>query len=186
MVLDGGHGGWPPSTYPAEMQQDRDGDDPGARGKILPFRTRSERSIRVLVLDEQPSLRQLLRAMLERGQTRVFDVLESATVEAAVDLIQQPATRPHVLLVDLMLEGSFRVEVIREIRTRSNAPSLPIAVVSGRRAPDDLLRARMAGADAFLPKPFSGSDLLPMVVRLAGESPESVGTSSSHGDFGLT
>lgn len=186
MVVDGGLGGWPPSTHPAEMHPDAAGADPAARGKILPFRSRLERSIRVLVLDEQPSLRQLLRAMLVRGQTRVFDVLESATVEAAVGLIQQPATRPHVLLVDLMLEGSFRVEVIREIRTRSNAPSLPIAVVSGRRAPDDLLRARMAGADAFLPKPFSGSDLVPMVVRLAGESPASLGSLTRHGDFGLT
>lgn len=169
---------------PAEVHPDGEGANPNAWGKILPFRTRSERSIRVLVLDEQPNLRQLLRAMLLR-ESRTFDVLESASVEAAVCLIQQPTTRPDVLLVDLMLGGSFRVEAIHEIRTRSYAPFLPIAVVSGRRAPDDLLRARMAGADAFLPKPFSGSDLVPMVVRLAGESPELVGVPTRHGDFSL-
>lgn len=186
MVVDGGPGGWPPPTTPPDMHPDAPGVEASGWGKILPFRSRPVRRIRVLVLDEQPSLRQLVRAMLVQHQSPVCDVSEAATIEAAVVLIQQPSTRPHVLLVDLMLDGYFRTDAIRELRTRGDAPSLPIAVVSGRRAPDDLLRARMAGADAFLPKPFSGRDLVPLVVRLAGESPELVGGSNLVGNFGLT
>lgn len=112
--------------------------------------------------DDEPTREQLCRNL---GEDR-FLALPAATADEALRMCRYDA--PDAMLLDLVLPDASGLDVLREIR-RSDAAAplfdstLPIIVVSGRSAPDERVRGLSEGADDYLSKPFSYSELL---VRL--------------------
>ncbi len=107
---------------------------------------------RVLVVEDEPALRQVLRALLEAQQYRV---VEAATAQRA--LIEARAHQPDAAIVDLGLPDLDGLEVIRAIRAWS---MLPILVLSARSLEGQKVAALDAGADDYVTKPFSAPELL--------------------------
>ena len=70
---------------------------------------------------------------------------------------------PKLVLLDLRLPGMHGFEVLQWIRRQPKLARLPIVVITGMEAPDDVRRAHELGANAFLAKPF----LLPKTVAMA-------------------
>jgi two-component system KDP operon response regulator KdpE len=110
---------------------------------------------RILVVEDDQDLRDVLRALLEAESYRV---VEAET--AARALIEARSNKPDVVLVDLGLPDRDGQTVIREIR--EFAP-VPIIVLSARAMESDKVSALDGGADDYIMKPFSSTELLARV-----------------------
>jgi two-component system KDP operon response regulator KdpE len=109
----------------------------------------------ILVVDDEPSIVRALRANLTRHG---FQVDFAETARQAVD--QYLRNRPDLILLDLGLPDRDGLDVIRDVRTRSNTP---IVVLSVRGAERDKVAALDLGADDYLTKPFGVDELLARV-----------------------
>ena len=109
----------------------------------------------ILVVEDEPDIRAVLRALLESEQHRVVeaDTAERAEIEAR-------SHKPDLLLVDLGLPDGDGLELIR--RVRRFAP-VPIVVLSARSMEEQKIAALDAGADDYVTKPFSAPELLARV-----------------------
>jgi two-component system KDP operon response regulator KdpE len=110
-----------------------------------------EKSVRVLVADDERPIRRFLNASLS-GQ---YVVLEAATGEET--LAVTVSGRPDVIILDLGLPDLDGVEVTRRLREWTQ---IPIIVVSVRDREEDKIAALDAGADDYLTKPFGAGELM--------------------------
>jgi two-component system KDP operon response regulator KdpE len=110
---------------------------------------------RILVVEDDPAIREVLRTLLEAQRFRV--VLAETGARACIDA---RAHRPDVVLVDLGLPDRDGQAVIRDIRTHS---TVPIIVLSARTAEAEKVAALDHGADDYVTKPFSAGELLARV-----------------------
>jgi two-component system KDP operon response regulator KdpE len=116
------------------------------------------RPVSVLVVDDEPPIRRLLRATLG---AQGHQVVEAAGGVEALEQIERE--RPDLVILDLGLPDLSGLEVIRSVRAHS---SLPIVVLSVRADERDKVEALDLGADDYLTKPF-GTDELVARVRAA-------------------
>lgn len=107
---------------------------------------------RVLVVDDEPQLRKLVRVTLEAGG---FEVREAETGGAGVS--ETAFVKPDVVVLDLGLPDLDGAEVVRRIREWSETP---ILILSVRDDPTDKVGALEAGADDYVTKPFDGAELV--------------------------
>jgi two-component system KDP operon response regulator KdpE len=110
-----------------------------------------EKSVRVLVADDERPIRRFLNASLS-GQ---YTVLEAATGEET--LAVTVSGRPDVIILDLGLPDLDGVEVTRRLREWTQ---IPIIVISVRDREEDKIAALDAGADDYLTKPFGAGELM--------------------------
>ncbi len=110
-----------------------------------------EKTLRVLVADDERPIRRFLNASLS-GQ---YTVLEAATGEET--LAVTVSGRPDIIILDLGLPDMDGVEVTRRLREWTQ---IPIIVVSVRDREEDKIAALDAGADDYLTKPFSAGELM--------------------------
>jgi two-component system KDP operon response regulator KdpE len=110
-----------------------------------------EKSVRVLVVDDERPIRRFINASLS-GQ---YTVLEAATGEDA--LAVTVSGRPDAIILDLGLPDMDGVEVTRRLREWTH---IPIIVVSVRDHEEDKITALDAGADDYLTKPFGVGELM--------------------------
>jgi DNA-binding response OmpR family regulator len=111
----------------------------------------------VLVVDDDEMIRRLVRAVLEADE---FEVAEARDGQTALDLAN--ATRPAVVVLDIMMPGIDGVEVCR----RLDHDQVKVVVLTARDDPKLETEAKEAGADAFMTKPFSPMALLDLVGEL--------------------
>src|SRR4051794_38334329 len=109
----------------------------------------------ILVVEDEPDIRRILRALLEGEQYRF---IEADTVERGE--IEARSHKPDLLLVDLGLPDGNGIDLIRRIRAWS---PVPIIVLSARTMEDQKIAALDAGADDYVAKPFSTPELLARV-----------------------
>jgi CheY-like chemotaxis protein len=114
----------------------------------------------ILICDDEPSLRELMRVALE-GSYRFAEAEDAAE---ALRLTKE--LRPDVLLLDVMLPGGSGLDLLQTIRADPDLSTTRIVVVSAWASAQDRRRAEEAGADAFVPKPFAPEQLVTVVDRL--------------------
>jgi DNA-binding NtrC family response regulator len=113
----------------------------------------------VLVIDDEPVVREGVRRVLESNGLRV------ATAPDGASGLAHPAIATcRLVLCDLMLPDASGIDVVREITRRR--PGLPTIVITGYATADHASRSEAAGAVGFLAKPFEASELMDS-VRLA-------------------
>src|SRR4030088_1133419 len=108
--------------------------------------------IKVLVIDDEPPIRKLLRMGLS---TQGYDILEAPTGKAALALLSQG---PDLVILDLGLPDIQGHELLRMIRGRNE--SVPIMVLSSRGDEAGKVQALDLGADDYVTKPFGMDELL--------------------------
>jgi CheY-like chemotaxis protein len=117
---------------------------------------RREEAPLVLVVDDEPDVRALLRDVL---QTAGLRVIEAGRVLEGVELARQ--RHPDVITMDLMLPDLDGFEAIRLLREQPETKDTPVVVLSAIEVePGD---PRALGATVCLVKPFSSADLLKAV-----------------------
>jgi two-component system KDP operon response regulator KdpE len=107
---------------------------------------------RVLVVEDDPDIRAVLRTLLESAG---FRVTQAGT--AARAMIEARAHRPDAILVDLGLPDRDGQQLIRDIREFA---TIPILILSARSAEHEKIAALDNGADDYVTKPFSAGELL--------------------------
>lgn len=122
--------------------------------KRLPARER----LRVLIVDDDALLRELLRAVLQDGG---FIIDEASDGETALRLAT--ADPPDVVVLDVMMPGMNGFEVCRALRADPATDGAHVIMLTARDAPSDRDEGQAAGADVFFTKPFSPLDLLEAV-----------------------
>ena len=105
----------------------------------------------VLVIDDEPQIRRVVRNAFKDNAARV---LEAATGAEGIDLAA--AEHPDLVILDLGLPDIVGVDVCREIRKWSSAP---ILVLSARHSDEEKVTLLDAGADDYVTKPFSTQEL---------------------------
>ena len=105
----------------------------------------------VLVIDDEPQIRRVVRHAVNVDGGRV---IEAATGREGIDLAA--AARPDLIVLDLGLPDMAGADVCREVRGWSPAP---IVVLSARHSDDEKVRLLDVGADDYITKPFSTSEL---------------------------
>jgi two-component system KDP operon response regulator KdpE len=113
----------------------------------------SSRSIPLLVVDDEPPIRRLLRTSLG---AQGYRVLEAASAQSALDIISQEA--PEVVLLDLGLPDQDGLEVIRRLRTSGS--KVAVIVLSSRGDERGKVDALDLGADDYVTKPFGMAELI--------------------------
>ena len=108
--------------------------------------------LRVLVIDDEPPIRKLLRMGLA---AQGYQVLEAPNGKAALDLLDQS---PNLIILDLGLPDIQGDELLKIIRTRND--SVPIVILSSRDDETGKVQALDSGADDYVTKPFGMNELL--------------------------
>jgi two-component system KDP operon response regulator KdpE len=110
---------------------------------------------RVLMVEDDSGIRNVVRALLEAEKYRVVEAQTAARAD-----IEARSHKPDLLLVDLGLPDGDGLDVIRQVRGWS---SVPIIVLSARTMEEQKIAALDAGADDYVTKPFSAAELLARV-----------------------
>lgn len=111
----------------------------------------STASLKILVVDDEPPIRKLLRMGLT---SQGYEVLEASNGKIALELL---AKKPALVILDLGLPDIDGLELLRRIRHRDD--SLPIVVLSSRGDEAGKVAALDLGADDFVTKPFGMDEL---------------------------
>ena len=120
--------------------------------------------MKILVADDDPQLVRALRITLTAKGYKIVTAADgTSAIRAAVD------HQPDLFLLDLGMPGLDGIDVIHGIRGWSGAP---ILVVSGRAGAADKVEALDAGADDYVTKPFSVTELLARIRALTRRAPQ--------------
>jgi DNA-binding response OmpR family regulator len=113
---------------------------------------------RVLIVEDEPQLRALLRLYLERDGHVVTDAADGLTALRLFD-----AEPPDLVVLDLMLPGMQGEAVLAAIR---DAGDVPVLITSAKRSDAERIAGLRAGADDYLPKPFNPHELTARVAAV--------------------
>lgn len=116
---------------------------------------------RVLLVDDEPVIRELVQAMLEGGGVEVRCVEDGG--KAVPEAISY---RPDLVLLDIILPGLDGLSVLRLLRADPSFAATPIYMLTARVRPTDHAAASRAGASGYIQKPFKGQALQELVDDL--------------------
>jgi len=115
----------------------------------------------ILVCDDEGVLRALVRATLSSDR---YEIVEARDGDEALE--QARNHRPDVIVLDMMMPGRTGIEVLAELRSDPMLDGTRVLVLSARAQNADRIEAEQAGADRFLTKPFSPTELASVVDEL--------------------
>ena len=115
-------------------------------------------SKRILIVEDQEDLRGVLRTLLGGSG---YEVIEAADGQAGVAKAQ--AERPDLILMDIQLPVLDGYDATRQIRANPNLEATPIIAVSSFAMKGDEEKARAAGCDHYVTKPYSPMQLLRII-----------------------
>ena len=110
---------------------------------------------RILVVDDDPQIRRVMRATLP---VHGYQVDDCRTAGEALDLVR--STNYNLLLLDMNMPGMGGIEACRTIREGRHGSELAIIMLTVRNSEKDKIEALNAGADDYVTKPFSMAELL--------------------------
>ncbi len=124
-------------------------------------------SARILVVDDDPQIRRVLRtALIAQG----YEVTDARNGEEAVEKMRDE--KPDLIILDMNMPRMNGLETCRSVRATSDVPIIMLTV---RNAESDKVDALDAGADDYMTKPFSSPELLARIRAALRRSPQLAG-----------
>jgi DNA-binding response OmpR family regulator len=105
---------------------------------------------RILVVDDDPRLLHIVEMYLS---IEGYDVVTAENGEDGLKEVE--SARPDLVILDIMMPGMDGIEACRRIRTNAETQSVPVVMFSALSSDDDVERARLAGANHLITKPFN-------------------------------
>ena len=124
----------------------------------------------ILVVEDERSLLELESILLT---SKGYAVTGLGDGQKALD--EAFSNRPDLVVLDVMLPGLDGFQVCRALKDNPRTCTVPVVILTGRKSSQDLELGRLAGADAYLTKPFKTVKLLEVVEGL-------LGARSAHGE----
>lgn len=121
----------------------------------------------VLLAEDEPNIVESLTFLLERAG---FDVACEMNGQRALEAAL--TTLPDVMILDVMLPGLDGLEILRRLRADARGQSLPVLILTAKGQREDREQALNSGANLFIAKPFSNSEVIAAVIELANGAVE--------------
>jgi DNA-binding NarL/FixJ family response regulator len=116
---------------------------------------------RLLLVDDEPGLRQAVQAYLEDSG---FEVQVASNAREGWELLQQ--TAPELVISDIMMPQVDGYQFLKQMREDSRFETLPVVFLTARGMTGDRIQGYQAGCDAYLSKPFDPDELVAIVSNL--------------------
>lgn len=138
-------------------------------------------SIQILVIEDEEALQGLLEYNLQKEGFEV--AIEGDGGEALTAVAEHD---PDIILLDWMLPNKNGIDICRALRKDSKTKDIPIIMLTARVEEEDKLRGLDHGADDYITKPFSISEVIARIrAVLRRVNPSIAGNIASHGDISL-
>lgn len=135
----------------------------------------------ILLVEDEKDIAAVLRYNMEREGFAVHDCGDGEEALAAVAEL-----RPDLVILDWMLPSVSGLEVCRCLRRGKDTKLLPIVMLTARTGEEDRVRGLDSGADDYVPKPFSLSELIARVRAVLRRTRPALGESRlTHGDVAM-
>ena len=122
----------------------------------------SEDKKRILVIDDDSAIQELIRVILERWG---FELTAALNVSTAVEVLRQKPL-PDLVLLDMTLPDVDGLELLRQIRETKVFDTLPVIIVSAMVDSDRIRKGLDMGADRYITKPAISHNLLKTVQEV--------------------
>lgn len=127
---------------------------------------------RILVVDDDPLMRRIVGQSLEKGE---YGLIEADSGAAAIDIAL--ATRPDLILLDVMMPGMDGFEVVYRLRKHAVTSSIPIIMLTALGEMSEKIHGMQLGADDYVTKPFDPRELRARVQAHLKRSQQYIQTS---------
>ncbi|MFP4247443.1 MAG: phosphate regulon transcriptional regulator PhoB [Halochromatium sp.] len=118
----------------------------------------------IMIVDDEPDIREVIRFALEEGGFRVF---EAGHADEARKLL---AEQPDLVLLDWMLPGRSGLELAAQLKHSPKTRHMPIIMISARGEEEDRVKGLDTGADDYITKPFSPREMVARVKAVLRRS----------------
>jgi two-component system phosphate regulon response regulator PhoB len=115
----------------------------------------TEKQIKVLVVDDESAIREMIRFALGKSDMKVIC---AASGKEALEKINEQS--PDIILLDWMMPNMSGPELARRLRKNSVTKAIPVIMLTARISEDDKVTGLNAGADDYIVKPFSPRELV--------------------------
>lgn len=120
---------------------------------------------RILIVDDEFSVRALLRDVLELEDYEVSEAEDGPT--ALASMAEQ---RPDLVLLDIMMPGMSGIDVLAQVRADARLRDIPVVLLTAAGDDDTTWAGWTTGASLYLNKPFDHMNLLEWIERLLAEN----------------
>jgi DNA-binding response OmpR family regulator len=121
-------------------------------------------AVDVLIAEDEPSILESLDFILRRAGWSIDSVTDG---EAVLERVRR--NRPRVLVLDVMLPKRSGFDVLKQLRADGETKDLPVLILTAKGQQQDRRIAEELGADGFVTKPYSNSEVVGAVRQLLGE-----------------
>jgi len=118
-------------------------------------------SARLLLVDDEPGLREAVQAYLEDSN---FAVEVASNARDGWELLQQ--TNPDLVISDIMMPQVDGYQFLKQVREDPRYKALPVVFLTAKGMTSDRIQGYQAGCDAYLSKPFDPDELVAIVTNL--------------------
>jgi two-component system, OmpR family, phosphate regulon response regulator PhoB len=129
----------------------------------LSMSTGAESSFNILLVEDEPVIRELVRSMLTEGPVQV-----ECAANGVEGLKLARAKNFHLILLDVVLPQMDGITVCRLLKSDPSTAGVPLFMLTAKVKKADVEAATRAGANGYIHKPFRGSELMELVERLRG------------------
>ena len=117
----------------------------------------------VLLIEDEPNIIEAIRFILSRDGWSVYTHSDGKT---AVEKVMEK--KPLLVILDVMLPGRSGFDILRDVRADANVADIPVLMLTAKGQSKDREMAEGLGANLFMTKPFSNTEVLAAVRELAG------------------
>jgi CheY-like chemotaxis protein len=125
-------------------------------GRINPFM--SQKPFRILLVDDEPGIRKILRLFLEMDG---YSVYEASSADQARSII--PREKPDLVIIDVLLAGETGFEVCEWIKKNPETKDIIVFIFTAYNQESDYLEGKRVGCDLYLEKPQNPKDIIEKV-----------------------
>jgi len=125
----------------------------------------NDHKISVLIVDDEPAIRDMVRFSLQNAGMSVSGVDNAHSALAAIS-----EQRPDIILMDWMMPGISGIELTRRLRREPPTSEIPVIMLTARITEDDKVLGLEAGCDDYVLKPFSPRELIARIKAVLRRS----------------
>jgi len=122
--------------------------------------------IKVLIVDDSSVMRKIVERALRQTGLQLAKVYEASTGAEGLDVLA--ATPVDLVLTDINMPAMDGLEFLRRLRAQDLAPRVPVVMITTESSEEHVKQAIVAGAQAYLRKPFTAEQVKERVLPLLG------------------